>query len=169
MRLLKLCIIITLLGVYHFILGLMTFTLFQGHMCVRTIICNSVHRYLSTIIIQFINTFPPSFKHMVPTYIEKIRHSMFCVTGVYLRDLTNRIFSILHLTVIHLSIGCFGFFYVCVCVCVCVGVWAIMYVYMYVVCVCVCVCDCVHMCKLCLFFFSSCLQLMPELSICFQL
>ena len=40
-RFFKLCIIITLLGVYQFILGLMTLILFQGHKCVRIINCKS--------------------------------------------------------------------------------------------------------------------------------
>ena len=40
---------------------------------------------------------------MVLTSIEKIRHSMLCVTGVYLRDMINRIFSVLHLILSHLS------------------------------------------------------------------
>ena len=38
----KLCIIITLLGVYQLIPGLMTLTMLQGHRCVRVINCNSV-------------------------------------------------------------------------------------------------------------------------------
>ena len=37
----KLCVIITLLGVYIVIIGLMTLTWFQGHKCVRNIICKS--------------------------------------------------------------------------------------------------------------------------------
>ena len=34
---------------------------------------------------------------MVLTYIKRIRHSMRCVTGVYLRDITHSVFAILHL------------------------------------------------------------------------
>ena len=41
---------------------------------------------------------------MVATHIKKIKHSTLCVTGVYLRDLTNIIFVILHLNVSHLSV-----------------------------------------------------------------
>ena len=40
---------------------------------------------------------------MVATHINKIKHSMLCVTGVYLRDIMNIIFVILHLNVSHLS------------------------------------------------------------------
>ena len=31
---------------------------------------------------------------MVATHIEKIKHSVLCVTGVYLKDITNMIFVI---------------------------------------------------------------------------
>ena len=41
---------------------------------------------------------------MVATYIKQIKHSTFCMTGVYLRDITNTIWVILHLNVSHLSI-----------------------------------------------------------------
>ena len=41
---------------------------------------------------------------MVATHIETIKHSKLCVTGVYLRDITNTIFVILHLKVSRLSI-----------------------------------------------------------------
>ena len=41
---------------------------------------------------------------MVLTYIEKIGHSMCYVTGVYLRDITQVFFQMLHLNVSHLSI-----------------------------------------------------------------
>ena len=43
---------------------------------------------------------------MVATYAKKIKHSMPCVTGVYLRDITNMIFIILHLNMSCLSV-CF--------------------------------------------------------------
>ena len=43
---------------------------------------------------------------MVLSYIKKITHSMLCVTDVYLRDKTNTVLSILHLTVGHLSVFC---------------------------------------------------------------
>ena len=47
----KLCIVITLLGVYIVILGLMTLTLFQGHMCVRHIICKfCCFKFLSAVV-----------------------------------------------------------------------------------------------------------------------
>ena len=78
----KLCIIITSLWIYQSVPGLMTLTLFQGHMCVRIL-----HWKL------FFRFFPSEFKHcMVLTYTKKTRHSMLCVTGVYLGDLTNMIF-----------------------------------------------------------------------------
>ena len=41
---------------------------------------------------------------MVTTHIKMIKHSMPCVTGVYLRDVINMIFVILHLNVCRLSI-----------------------------------------------------------------
>ena len=34
---------------------------------------------------------------MVLTYVKKIRHSVLCATGVYLRDITNTTLSILEL------------------------------------------------------------------------
>ena len=45
----KLCITTTLFGVYQFIPGLLTLTLFQGHRCVRNINCKLFLRFLSTI------------------------------------------------------------------------------------------------------------------------
>ena len=44
--------------------------------------------------------------YFVATHIEKIKHSLLCVTGVYLRDITNTFFVILHLNVNHLCIFC---------------------------------------------------------------
>ena len=49
-RFFKLCIIITLLGVYQFIPGLLTLTLFQGHGYVRIIKSKLVFRFLSTVV-----------------------------------------------------------------------------------------------------------------------
>ena len=46
----KLCIIVTLLGVYQFISGLMILTLFQGHRRVRTTNCKLFSRSLSTVV-----------------------------------------------------------------------------------------------------------------------
>ena len=43
---------------------------------------------------------------MVSTHIEKIKHSMLSVTGMYLGNITNMIFVILHLNMSHLSICC---------------------------------------------------------------
>ena len=40
---------------------------------------------------------------MVATLIKKIKHSMLCVTGVYLRDITDMIFVTVHLNVSHQS------------------------------------------------------------------
>ena len=36
---------------------------------------------------------------MVATHLKKIKQNVPCVTGVYLRDITNMIFAILHLNV----------------------------------------------------------------------
>ena len=47
---LKLRIIITLLGVYQFIPGLMTLTLFQGHGYVWIINCKLIFRFLSIVV-----------------------------------------------------------------------------------------------------------------------
>ena len=70
----KLCIIITFLGVYIFIVGLITLTLFQGHVCVRNINCK----------LLVLDSSPPWFTRcMVVTYIQKIMHDMICVTLVY--------------------------------------------------------------------------------------
>ena len=51
-RFFKVCMFISLLGVYQFIPGLMTMTLFEGHRCVRIINCKLVcfFRFLSTIV-----------------------------------------------------------------------------------------------------------------------
>ena len=43
---------------------------------------------------------------MVSTHIEKIKHSMLSVTGMYLGNITNMIFVILHLNMSHLSVSC---------------------------------------------------------------
>ena len=47
---------------------------------------------------------------MVAKYVKQTEHSMLCVTGVYLRDLDNMIFVILHLNVSHLSVFSVVFF-----------------------------------------------------------
>ena len=41
---------------------------------------------------------------MVATHIEKIKHNILCVTGMYLGDITNTISVILHLNVSRLRI-----------------------------------------------------------------
>ena len=41
---------------------------------------------------------------MVATHVKKIKHSMLCVTGVYLREITNTNFVILHLNASGLSV-----------------------------------------------------------------
>ena len=46
---------------------------------------------------------------LVATHIKKIKLSVLCVTGVYLRHITNVIFVILHLNVRHQSV-CFSCF-----------------------------------------------------------
>ena len=71
----KLCMIIILLGVYIFIVGLMTLTLFQGHRCVRNINCK----------LCFVDSCVDScrlYLNVVATCIKKIMHNMKCVTGV---------------------------------------------------------------------------------------
>ena len=40
---------------------------------------------------------------MVATYITKIERSVLCVTGVYVRSISNTIFPVLHLNVSHLN------------------------------------------------------------------
>ena len=72
----------------------MTLTLFQGHRYVRIINCKLYS------VVEWC---------MVTTHIKKIMHRMLCVTGVYLRDITNMIFVILHLNVSCLNIcsSCF--------------------------------------------------------------
>ena len=83
----QLCLIITLLRVYQFVPGLMTLTLFQGHMCVRIIRCNFKNFFKSLVhhglkVVWFLHV-----------YIKKTIHtSMLCRTGVYLRDITNMFF-----------------------------------------------------------------------------
>ena len=51
---------------------------------------------------------------MVATYIKKSKHIRLCVslmTGMYLRDIKNTIFLVLHLNMSHLSVGfsCYEF------------------------------------------------------------
>ena len=69
----KLCMSITLLGVYIFILGLMTSTLFQGH---RLVI--NMHFKL-----RVLESRPLLFKRCsVAIYIKRIMHNMIFVTLV---------------------------------------------------------------------------------------
>ena len=105
----KLCIYINLLGIYQFIPGLMTLTLFlmtltffQGHRCVRILNCKLFFRFLSHV--------PETW---YGSYTKKIKCNMLCVTGVYLRNLTNIIKKKnLCLNVSHLSAcsSCYCFF-----------------------------------------------------------
>ena len=82
-RVFKLCIIITLLWVYEFIPGLMTLTLFHGHRRVRIINCNFSY-FLSFLKKKSCS---PYFKRsMVLVYIQKIRHCMLCVTGMFFEE-----------------------------------------------------------------------------------
>ena len=86
----KMCIVITLLEVYQLIPGSMTLTLFQGHRCVGIINCKLFFfKYFS------LDSCPPSFKHCMVLTLKRVRHSMLCVTGVYLRDIDNTIFFFL--------------------------------------------------------------------------
>ena len=79
LRSFKLCMSITLLGVYQFIPHLMTLTLFQGHRCVRIIKCKLLFRFLSNV---------------KSCMLWTLR-----VTGVYLRDIADTFCSVLHLNV----------------------------------------------------------------------
>ena len=56
--------------------------------------------------VQIVFRFVPTVAqwYMVATHIKMIKQSMLCVTGVYLRDITNTSFVILHLNVSQLSI-----------------------------------------------------------------
>ena len=87
--------IITMLGVQQFMPGLMTLTLLQGHRYVRIINW-----------ILFLDSCPLKLRCLVAMHIKMIKHTMLCVTGVYLRDTTNTIFVILQLNLSHLSICC---------------------------------------------------------------
>ena len=70
----KLCMVMTLLGIYVVNLHLMTLTLFQGHRCVRNVTCK----------LWFWILVLCSLKHcMVASYIKEIMHNMICVTVVY--------------------------------------------------------------------------------------
>ena len=53
-RFFKLCIIITLLGIYRFISGLMILTVFEGHRCVRIINGKLFFRLLSSIVLSLL-------------------------------------------------------------------------------------------------------------------
>ena len=92
-------------------MSLMTLTLFQGYRYVRIINCKL---FLDSCWLYF---------NDVATHIKMVMHSMLCVTGVYLKGITNTIFVLLHFNVSSLSV-CFSFFamfyFMCVCVCVCV-------------------------------------------------
>ena len=72
--------IITFLGVYIVILGLITLTLFQGYTCVRNINCELL--VLNSCLLYF-------KRYSVVTYFTKITHDMiYVMTGVYSRELT---------------------------------------------------------------------------------
>ena len=71
-RICKLCVIITLLGVSQFIPGLITLTSFQGH--------GVSESWTANFVLDFC---PPKFKYCMVTYIKKIRHSMCCVSDVW--------------------------------------------------------------------------------------
>ena len=61
----------------------MILTLFQGHRCVRNITCK----------LCVSDSCPLWFKrHLVAIYIEKVMHSMVCVTDVYSREIIDLIF-----------------------------------------------------------------------------
>ena len=47
---------------------------------------------------------------MVAAYVKKIKHSMLCVTGVFIRDITNTIFVTLHVNMSRMSVCCFCVF-----------------------------------------------------------
>ena len=78
----KLCMLISLLGVYIVLLGLITLILFQGHRYVRSINCKS----------HVLDSCPLQFKRCMVAYI-KIMHKMICVTGVYLREIIDMFFA----------------------------------------------------------------------------
>ena len=50
---------------------------------------------------------------MAATHTKKIKHSMLCVAGVYLIDIVDKMFVILHVNVSRLSIccSCWDFFF----------------------------------------------------------
>ena len=66
----------------------MTLTLFQGHIRVRIIDKKLLSRFLS-----------------ITIHIKKIKHSMICVTGVYLRGVSDTFSPVLHLNVHQLSVS----------------------------------------------------------------
>ena len=74
----------------------MTLILFQCHRYVGIIDCKKEIKILVY----------RSLICMVATHMKNIKHSMFSVTGVYLRDTSNTIFVIFHLNVSHLSVCC---------------------------------------------------------------
>ena len=72
----KLCMIMTLIEVYIFMVGLMTSTFLHGHRCVRIINCKLC------ILDSCLDFCPQYFKCcMVATFITKIVHNMGCVQG----------------------------------------------------------------------------------------
>ena len=73
MRFFKLCMIISLLGIYIVILGLMILTLFQGHMFAR----KRKYKFYCLDSCSLL-----SEQYMVATYIKKTMHSMFWATLV---------------------------------------------------------------------------------------
>ena len=75
----KLCMIMTLLGVYIAIVGLMTLTLFQGHRCVRNINCK-LRFFYSCSLYCWLKCC------MFATYIKKIMHNMTYVTLMCIQE-----------------------------------------------------------------------------------
>ena len=79
----KLRMIITLLGFYIVIGGLITLTLLQGHRCVRNV----------NFKLRVLNSCPLKFnRRMVATYIKNIMHNMICVLRRVFNEKINLFF-----------------------------------------------------------------------------
>ena len=83
----NLCMVITLLGVYIVILGLIILTLFQGHSCTRNINCKlEVLGFFFSLNVGLLHTF-------IYYYYYSFAFCDVCDTGVYSREVMKMSFA----------------------------------------------------------------------------
>ena len=103
----KLCTIITLLGVYIVLVGLVTLTFVSPlQVCQKYKLQIAYFRFLSFVVQMLYGLWCT-----VTMHIKKMKHSILRVTGVYVRDISNTSCVFLHLNVSRLSVCVFFFFF----------------------------------------------------------